>query len=506
MTSAGNGTAGFDHDVNVASNDGILQPTILRLPRELRDLIYGYYTQVQGGYIYNFVTNKLIQADGRPISYPLVFACRQTASELREIFFRINTITFSTYFSESTSMEASLFHSSCRSIDSKKKMLVQHLAPRLLTQSMVQAAMNEYPQFSEILVDWISRDLVARGGQDFSGGEATSTWNEFTQYLLQSMSKHPQFLKEARKVPCVPLWSSNKVIELKDVHFEPWSIPSNTDLTHLAKVCGIKPKITDCLVETKCSYSAASVALRFLHSVPKSTRDTMRKIVLLEDREAVANPKCHGQGLIKMCKAHPKLRIKHIVSLWQNAFPVITLRSLYHVACEYGWGVDRVNHDRLESAHVTYTIGSWIAEALALPSYGMPRGSYSLIFDGNPNPEHASKVFQVVQRDAAWQSALDFAYMSGMLPKPSPAARRLQKGYMYEGLPEAIYNISIGSGPITCNFDLSPPCDIENLLQEHRGWSIDDWSEKWNSHQPKEFQTESPLPPWHVLRWQYVVL
>ena len=506
MTSTSNGTADFGHDVNVAINDSIVQPTILRLPRELRDLIYEYYTQVQGGYTYNFMTNKLTQADGRPISHSLVLACRQTAFELRNIFFRLNTITFSTCFSESTRMEAGLLDTSYKAINFKKKKLVQYLVPRLLTPTMVRAAMDEYPQFSEFLVDWMSQGRVAYGARHFSGGEATSTWNEFTQYLLQSMSKHPRFFKEAKKASHMCLSPSNlNLIELIDVYFEPWSIPSNTHMTHIAKLCGVEPRQPYCPAETKCSYSAASVALRFLHSVPRATRDTIRKIVLLEDREAVANPKCHGQGLIKMCKAHPKLHIEHIVSLWQNAFPVIMARDDYYTACEYGWGVDRVKRDRLESAHITYAIGSWIAEALALPSYGMPRGSYSLIFDGNPNPEHASEVFQVLQRDAAWQSALDSAYMAGMLPKPSPLVRRLQKAYLYEGLPEAIHNISIGNGPITCNFDLGPPYDIENLLQEHRGWSIDDWSEKWNSHQPKNFQTKPPLPPWHILRWQYVL-
>ena len=29
-------------------------PEILRLPRELRDLIYGHYVQIDGGYIHNF--------------------------------------------------------------------------------------------------------------------------------------------------------------------------------------------------------------------------------------------------------------------------------------------------------------------------------------------------------------------------------------------------------------------------------------------------------------------
>jgi hypothetical protein len=46
-------------------------------------------------------------------------------------------------------------------------------------------------------------------------------------------------------------------------------------------------------------------------------------------------------------------------------------------------------------------------------------GSYTLIFDDMPNLKQASRVFQVVQRDAAWQSTLDAAYANDTLPQRS---------------------------------------------------------------------------------------
>jgi hypothetical protein len=50
-------------------------------------------------------------------------------------------------------------------------------------------------------------------------------------------------------------------------------------------------------------------------------------------------------------------------------------------------------------------------EALALPSLGMPEHSFTLILDGSPTPEHTSDIFRtVVQRDAAWQDALNYSY------------------------------------------------------------------------------------------------
>lgn len=36
----------------------------LLLPREVRDVIYDHYIQCDGGYIYEFKNNKLVQASG----------------------------------------------------------------------------------------------------------------------------------------------------------------------------------------------------------------------------------------------------------------------------------------------------------------------------------------------------------------------------------------------------------------------------------------------------------
>lgn len=53
---------------------------------------------------------------------------------------------------------------------------------------------------------------------------------------------------------------------------------------------------------------------------------------------------------------------------------------------------------------ITRVIAQWMAEA-ALPD--VP-DAITLVLDGDPVPEHTAKIFQeVVQRDAAWQLALD---------------------------------------------------------------------------------------------------
>ena len=86
-------------------------PAILRLPRELRDLIYEHYVQVNGGY-------------GSPISTALILTCRQIAAELRGLALGQNTITFYTRFSKSTRQQAGLLNGAMYTIRHRKKMLL----------------------------------------------------------------------------------------------------------------------------------------------------------------------------------------------------------------------------------------------------------------------------------------------------------------------------------------------------------------------------------------------
>lgn len=259
----------------------------------------------------------------------------------------------------------------------------------------------------------------------------------------------------------------------------------------------------------KYTYSAASVAIRLLQNLPSSARKHLRKMVLLEDHEAVAYPDCHGRGFIFYCLENSKLRIQRTVSLWSNAFP-IEAQNRYH----YTWNIrtDRIpsppeylSADRLFASSVSISVGKWIAETLLLRSLGMPKDAYTLVLDGSPLSARSAEVFQVVRRDAAWQTTLDLCYARSILPEPSWYERRLRLGYMYEDFSVAISGISRDSSPIRCNFDPGAPCDPEAIVRAREKWSAKQWEEDWDTHEPASFQTESPLPPWHVLRWRRVI-
>jgi hypothetical protein len=72
----------------------------------------------------------------------------------------------------------------------------------------------------------------------------------------------------------------------------------------------------------KYSYSAASVAIRFLSSLPAKTRAQFWNLILRECIESVANPECHGKGILPCCVKNPKLHVERSVSFRQHVFPV----------------------------------------------------------------------------------------------------------------------------------------------------------------------------------------
>lgn len=112
------------------------------------------------------------------------------------------------------------------------------------------------------------------------------------------------------------------------------------------------------------SFSATSAAIAFLKRYP-STRNHIRRIVLIEDRPSIMNPAQHAHGLIPLCRENPRLRIEHRVKIWQLANERSYLPSYsYH---------------HLEDLAGTWQIGvfimRWIAEVPFLHRAGMPPSS-----------------------------------------------------------------------------------------------------------------------------------
>ena len=421
-----------------------------------------------------------------------------------------NTITFYTHFSESTRQQAGLFNGVMHNLVYRKKALLRRLISRLLSYDMVQRATDAFPQFAHIFRGWTPhQDIAVLYKQDFDCGEAPSTWDDFIGFVFNLLSKHSLFHDEAELTP--GHWISEipcNIPVLGETSPEPWLIPNPSEFDRLAKILDVEPRAPAYFARLRYRYSAASVALHFLHGLPSSCRKEVRNVILHEDRESGSNAASHGRGFIPLCQTNRRLRVQRIVNVWSSVFRVRPeLRVDYIIRSAYE-NSDIVKDDRLFSSTITKAVGAWIAEAQALLSLGMPQKSFSMLLDGNPTPEHTSTVFQIVQRDVAWQSSLDAAYDQGHLPTPTWYERRSRAGYNYEGLPSAMRNMSTaGPGePISCNFDVGQPDDVETLLALHRGWTPKQWADHWGMHQPQSFQTEHPLPPWHELKWLRVTM
>ena len=64
------------------------------LPRELRNHIYKFYFEVEGGYAYNFSTGKLTSASGQPIELALRSVSRFFREETCGLALGLNTLHF----------------------------------------------------------------------------------------------------------------------------------------------------------------------------------------------------------------------------------------------------------------------------------------------------------------------------------------------------------------------------------------------------------------------------
>ncbi|CAE7022156.1 hypothetical protein P3342_004985 [Pyrenophora teres f. teres] len=488
----------------------------LQLPRELRDLIYEYYFYVDGGYTHNFASNKLRRTGGDPIQFNLTHVCRQIVDETRELPLRLNPIYFTTFHSEGTNVQAALLDASHKYINKRKFCLVNESASALLSTEDVQTLKKAFPQFAPIVDGWQSgRRFEIFGQFSVHCGEAPSLWHDFVAFTLDRLSQHPDFAEKA-KARSRTSYEGNQASDLVSASPEPWDILDSEEVERLRVVADVKYGFPFTAELTKHAYSAAQVAIRFLRSIPATTCGMIRNITLLEDRESVATPASHGRGVIKFCQAHPQLKIERSVSLWKALFRVApSMVGIYQHGIQRHMDDGLLDLDRCPAERMTKEVGTWIAEALLLPTLGMPKDAFTLILDGSPTPDHTSRVLSsVIQRDLAWQTALDISYTRGLLPKPSWLHRRTRIGYMYEGLPDAMHKLSKESSLIRTNFDFnmprfdvdSPSQDLEKLLEDHREWTMQEWERGWRTHDPARFQTEAPLPPWHILRWNGVIM
>jgi len=119
-----------------------------------------------------------------------------------------------------------------------------------------------------------------------------------------------------------------------------------------------------------------------------------------------------------------------------------------------------------------------------------------------------SQIFQeVVQRDAAWQRAVDRVSHQ----EPDAASRFKWRGedfYHFNGFPELLRAVCEGDPNVRvrCNFDPGSPRDdaqVDEILDANMDSDIDTWFENWR-RKGVTYKTLPPMPNFHTLKEEYV--
>ncbi|KAI4715118.1 hypothetical protein J4E89_000804 [Alternaria sp. Ai002NY15] len=492
----------------------------LKLPRELRDQIYEDYFTLEGGYHYNHQANKLLAAQAEVIDLDIRLTCRQVAAETRGLALKLNPINFSTVCDENLRQRAGRFNAIQIIISElKAKYLLWH-AP---LSGLIDSAICDYvgKHHSAFLptiqtMQCFGRNGIGRNVDEWK--EIPSQTRQFIASTLEAIAAKPDFEDAVSREPHwkgTAYTASPDPVPVVTHSHPPWMFPSEDDISDMLEL--IEPVSVEASYpkpwlywdQEQYRFSAATAAIRFLESMPAETRLAMRNLVLHEDHESVAWPECHGQGLIPFCQENSDLHLERRISLWRTILPAasMSLCELQSQTLEdmQQWKLDRLTANMISQGHWGDNgVAAWIMEALALASLGMPAGAFNLVIDGMPTPETSAQVFNVLQRDAAWQSA----YQQCVKTPDSQSCQlnwimvRENAAFIMRGFPEALQEICSGKSLVRCNFDTGYAHDVDQIVAQGRTWTLIEWRKNWHStaQLQADIHTVAPLPSWLEIR------
>ncbi|KAF3801819.1 hypothetical protein GCG54_00015039 [Colletotrichum gloeosporioides] len=503
---------------------------IFDIPREIRDLIYLQCVLSEGGYILDFNSNRLRCADGKRIDLAFMLTCKKIANETRGLALSSNILNFGAVCpSEQEHREvAGRFGIALTTLSQRRSYKLDQIYPDTLDIpndiwrdiSKIEPKLAPYVELlqrrpngwrvmdgaSHMMPTIIERPEIGWPG---TCGETPSVFRKFARSALQLLLANkdrfePEEFRQFER-GMLP-WHETELAGIVSVNPNAWEIPTLQSLSwYLRDMCpftaaeiskkwgspndGFDQKLV------KHHYSAAAAAIRFLCSLRRDSRLSIRKIILNEDRAAVAFPEAHGLGLIPYCQENPRLRVERRVSMWRTVFQTQVDGQAQH-AKPYDF------NDGAWADLISRPVAVWILEALELEPAGMPPGAFTLTFEGD---QKCSEIFRtVVQRDAAWQAAVDLSLERQILPPLSWVARRRDgwahhtardsKWHVLEGFPQAVQDIVAGKSIVKCNFDMGEIWDVEKLVEDRKDWTMSDWDQRWKRGFHVRFDPDPPSP------------
>jgi hypothetical protein len=273
-----------------------MQPTLTfhDLPAEIRVAIYKLCFTVDGGYRYDHESTKLTKANGEAINLSLLLASRLVAREATPIPLQVNALHFSTGSSRFENTYAG-YHDV--NMHSKAEFLFElndwlWLAE---TPEMYDRVVQKYPQFS-VALD-ASRSRRRPGihdrhppyyGREDSGawtsnflprgswGEAPSLWREASQFAWKTAACIDRD-RTSRAAVNFLYYEANGTwhdpLRPIMVEHKPWDIPTLEEAESIRDcVKYVRMKHYKRKRSHKYRWSAASLAIRFLKSLPRDLR------------------------------------------------------------------------------------------------------------------------------------------------------------------------------------------------------------------------------------------
>jgi len=489
-----------------------------RLPRELRDEVYGHYVWEMHGYLLNPSNGKLRNVNWDFIDLALSLTCKIIAQEMHGLALRTNKVIFRTALSPTPAIDgycsALLFEAAYK----EREYAMQHMlswSRSLVTLPILSDLIHRYPENTGLLglADRNDEDRnrrLHRGNLPLMYEKEYLSNHTQLQDLIELIVKHPGFKALTSKEyhpqlrdkflpdywprmedderrtqeeyiadiapPGYDEASQDKILAWKP---DPWWMPTSREIEQSTRFLqNWKPEtrfdFSGQEYRDRKYFSATAAAIRFLGRLSPSNRSNLRKIVIQEDHPSVVSPASHAQGLIAFCQENPSFRVVRRVDIWRTTLVPSS---------------DRIFRS---AKHDLQHIMMWVHEARILRKRGMPADSFELVLHG-PSPEASQHIHNVIVNAAILQEAA------------RETARRINKRHAFtyhpvsDDFPQVVKEILRGEIPVRFEAEMAEVWDLEEILRTHQG----EWPSEFEDVFPME-DLEEPFEGWDAARNSYV--
>ncbi|KAI4704302.1 hypothetical protein J4E81_001368 [Alternaria sp. BMP 2799] len=475
------------------------QSLLFRLPRELRDRIYEYYTHQEQGYIYDPSAQKFRLANGQNLDVALIYTCKRVAQEIDGLAFESNTIRFSVLpqipGTETSSSAAFLYRSLLEGRNMCLRIMLSYAYP-LVTREALRELRSRYP--GNKAVEELEKTIIREGRAGLKEGRLYHVCrldylikDAILQDLIQIIARHPAFerlvlgeydpsAKTSAPLDYDPVTDDENESEDEDndndndqggsrsrpsvytrdtlyqiIEWRPtyWWIPEKKDLDKVAKYVPQAPELgtrhNGRVKRFKRYFSAAAAAIQFLERLTPKKRAQVRKIVIQEDYASLGISQnhashtnlglsqTHARGLVPYLLENPRLRIERRIDIWGTVLIPNRERS---------YGVERCLWD----------VATWIHEASMPWIMDLPTGSFSLVLYG-PDERASELLCNAMRQAAMWQDGAEELTHRGNMQGMTPIA---------DDFVDVVKAVVRGDVPVRFEAGVPELWDIDEILRE----------------------------------------